>query len=170
MILMGGNTLGAESLTAPFAFDPLSAVVAVGIGVLVWGLGRAGARVWNALRGATVPRPALAFREAPQANATLAEILAEWAPGPRDMDRLDIQIDWRRIVAAPTRPATTMPSADLVDALDALARGDVRVLARLAASNTDAQLSNFAQDALAHAAGGNAPLGWPAPPSASGMG
>ncbi len=154
MILMGGNALGAEGVTATLAFDPLSAVVAVGIGVLVWGLGRAGARVWNALRGATVPRPALAFREAPQANATLAEILAEWAPGPRDMDRLDIQIDWRRIVAAPTRPATTMPSADLVDALDALARGDVRVLARLAASNTDAQLSNFAQDALAHAAGG----------------
>jgi hypothetical protein len=154
MILMGSNALGAETALA-VSPEPLGILVSAGAALLVWAAVSVGRRVMGALKGAVVPPPPLAERTVPLDNQTVAALLADMSPGPRDMAPLEVSIDWRRVPTAARREDPAPLPSDRVEELDALARGDARVLSGWTGPDLEERLTEVSQAALARAAEGD---------------
>lgn len=148
-LLMAGNAFGAEAMTGSSwglgLWDVLftlgaAAVVVAGRGL--WG------RVKTALAGATAPPPAVDARALPLGNEALSRALAALSPGPADLQRLEIQIDWRRVPSVTRGGAAGPWAADLAADLTAVAEGDDRGLRFLAAPDLEDKLLDLARNAL----------------------
>ena len=152
-LLMAGNAFGAEPLlgSAIGGWEVLFSLGAVALAAAVlsaWG------RIKKALTGATAPSPAVGARAFPLGNEDVSRRLAELSPAPADTERLETQIDWRRVPSLALVEAVGSWPADAA-ALADLARGDDRGLRLLADPDIEDKLGGVARAALARRAEGS---------------
>lgn len=143
LILMGGNAFGAAAAVGA-AIDPWVMLMTLGAAGVVWAAGRAWGRVARAVRDAAVSPPAFRERTGPPTDGAALERLRMLSPGPLDMDRLEIEIDWRRVPEAPRTGGGGKIHHEWENALQALGAGDAVGGRILAADGAPGNLSALA--------------------------